>query len=346
MKSGTNTVVIGSYIYFYFCYTNSSVLRRVVVDEMAIQDFSLNCNLVDEKGEESTAFVEEKSFRLKKLTDLRKYIKNQGVQIETTPADTVMEEPKFMKEECNLSIKVVDKHSLARNDDKTLDARVEWVKKWIDEGVEYLDNCVFVDESEFDINMRRSRGWSARGEKAVTTTPSTRATSHTVFGAISAVRVVNVSIRESRNIKRRRVVGNKKRKVPENNISVPSDTTGEHYFQFLNDTMDVMDEFPEMKGYYIIMDNAPIYVPSIIDPVVLNWGYVPVYLPPYSPELNPIEHFWAIPKEKVKCDKLKDVETLTSRIIEASEAVPVDYIKNTIQYSVNQFDNCRNKVAI
>lgn len=63
-----------------------------------------------------------------------------------------------MKEEYNLSIKVVDKHSLARNDDKTLDARVEWVKKWIDEGVEYLDNCVSVDESGFDINMRRSRG--------------------------------------------------------------------------------------------------------------------------------------------------------------------------------------------
>lgn len=32
--------------------------------------------------------------------------------------------------------------------------------------------------------------WSARGEKAVTITPSTRATSHTVFGAISAVGAV------------------------------------------------------------------------------------------------------------------------------------------------------------
>lgn len=94
------------------------------------------------------------------------------------------------------------------------------------------------------------------------------------------------------------------------------------------------------------MDNAPIYAPGLIDHVILNRGYRPVYLPPYSPELNPIEQFWAILKGNVKRDKPKDVETLISRIIEASEAVPVEYTKNTIQHSVNQFDNCRNKVAI
>ena len=55
-------------------------------------------NLVDERGEEATAFVEEKSFCLNKLADLRKYIKNQEVQIETTPADTVMEETTSKKE--------------------------------------------------------------------------------------------------------------------------------------------------------------------------------------------------------------------------------------------------------
>ncbi|KAI8880092.1 hypothetical protein K501DRAFT_192109 [Backusella circina FSU 941] len=94
------------------------------------------------------------------------------------------------------------------------------------------------------------------------------------------------------------------------------------------------------------MNNAPIRAPGLIDHVILNRGYRPVYLPPYSPELNPIEQFWAILKGNVKRDKLKNVETLTSRIIEASEAVPVEHIKNIIQHSINQFDNCRNKVSI
>lgn len=55
-----------------------------------------------------------------------------------------------------------------------------------------------------------------------------------------------------------------------------------------------------MKGYFIVMDNAPIHAPDMIDPVIEKRGCTPVYLPPYSPELNPIEQFWAIIKGKVK----------------------------------------------
>ncbi|EIE88315.1 hypothetical protein RO3G_13026 [Rhizopus delemar RA 99-880] len=212
----------------------------------------------------------------------------------------------FMKEECNLSLKV----------------------------------------SGFDINMRRSRGWSAKGSAAIVETPSTKANSQTVVGAISAFGVVNLTMRESGNIKRRKVVGATKRKAPEDRISVPKGTTSGHYTQFISDTMDIMDEFPEMRGFHIIMDNAPIHVPSIIDPVIIRRGYIPVYLPPYSPELNPIEQFWAVLKSKVKRTKLSDIETLRSRIIEASEAIPVEHLQNFIQHSVNQFGNCLNKNPI
>ena len=55
--------------------------------------------------------------------------------------------------------------------------------------------------------------------------------------------------------------------------------------------MDIMDEFPEMRGYFIVMDNAPIHIPEVIDHIIINRGYTPVCLPPYSPELNPIEQF-------------------------------------------------------
>jgi transposase len=69
---------------------------------------------------------------------------------------------------------------------------------------------------------------------------------------------------------------------------------------FTNDTMDIMDEFPEMNGYFIIMDNAPIHVPEMIDPLIIKRGYTQVCLPLYSPELNPIEQFWSIVKTKIK----------------------------------------------
>lgn len=137
--------------------------------------------------------------------------------------------------------------------------------------------------------MRRSRGWSKRGTQAVVKTPSARGVTHAVIGAISAIGVVNLSMRESRNVKRKKVVGATKRKTPQDRLSVPKGTKDGHYLHFLNDTMDIMDGFPEMRGYFIVMDNALIHIPKVIDPMIINRGYTPVYLPPYSPELNPIE---------------------------------------------------------
>ncbi|KAI9020247.1 hypothetical protein CLU79DRAFT_704097, partial [Phycomyces nitens] len=61
---------------------------------------------------------------------------------------------------------------------------------------------------------------------------------------------------------------------------------------------------------------------------------------------NPVEQFWAIVKGKVKRNKLSDVETLTTRIVEAAESVPVEHLGNFIQHSINQFENCRNKIPI
>ncbi|KAG2195432.1 hypothetical protein INT46_008465 [Mucor plumbeus] len=101
-----------------------------------------------------------------------------------------------------------------------------------------------------------------------------------------------------------------------------------------------------MQGFHIVMDNAPIHIPSVIDPLIEKRGYIPVYLPSYSPELNPIENFWSIVKSKVKRHSLKDTETLTSRIVESCEEVPLQHLQNCIQHSVKQFDKCLNKEPI
>lgn len=180
-----------------------------------------------------------------------------------------------MSEECNLSIKAVSRHPLGRNKEGTLQVRASWVDHWVKNVMDYLSDCIFVDESGFDINMCRSRGWFKRGTEAVITTPSARGVSHTAIGAISAIGVVGLSMGESGNVKRRKAVGATKRKTPQDRLSVPRGTTGGHYLQFLNDAMDIMDEFPKMKGYFIVMDNAPIHVPQIIDPVIISRGYTP-----------------------------------------------------------------------
>lgn len=84
---------------------------------------------------------------------------------------------------------------------------------------------------------------------------------------------------------------------------------------FIIDTMNIMYAFPEILGFHIVMDNSPIHIPSVIDPLIEKRGYIPVYHPPYKPELIPIENFWFTFKSKVKRHSLKDTETLTSRIV-------------------------------
>lgn len=91
------------------------------------------------------------------------------------------------------------------------------------------------------------------------------------------------------------------------------------------------------------MDNTPIHSPDAIDPIVKERGYINLYLPTYSPELNPNEMFWKVLKDRVKRGKLSDLETLTSRVIEGSKGVPIENSQNFIQHSIDVFPKCLNK---
>ncbi|KAI8885881.1 hypothetical protein K501DRAFT_178927, partial [Backusella circina FSU 941] len=51
-------------------------------------------------------------------------------------------------------------------------------------------------------------------------------------------------------------------------------------------------------------------------------------------------------KSKVKRTMFSDVETLSSRIMETSETISVEYLQQFIQRYVNQFDNCLNQNSI
>jgi hypothetical protein len=124
----------------------------------------------------------------------------------------------FLKSECNLSFKRVTLRPVARNDTTKIAARLAWVKHWAMTDMNYLGNCVFVDESAFNINMRPSGGWSEKGTPVIVTTPSTRVISHTVLGAISARFVVSMELRNPQEEWSKRIkidYGNRKRKAPD-----------------------------------------------------------------------------------------------------------------------------------
>jgi Transposase and inactivated derivatives len=50
----------------------------------------------------------------------------------------------------------------------------------------------------------------------------------------------------------------------------------------------------------IVMDNAAFHRKKLLISLAENRGHTIIFLPPYSPELNPIENFWAWLKAKLR----------------------------------------------
>ncbi|KAI7850642.1 hypothetical protein BDC45DRAFT_591522 [Circinella umbellata] len=97
-------------------------------------------------------------------------------------------------------------------------------------GILFIQNCVFRDEVGFDINMHHTRAWSRHGAQAITASISVRIASHTLIGVVSSFGVVNASIRETDNVKKRRVVGATKQEAAGDAIAdIRNGATADHY---------------------------------------------------------------------------------------------------------------------
>lgn len=71
------------------------------------------------------------------------------------------------------------------------------------------------------------------------------------------------------------------------------------------------------KGSVIVMDNARFHQKRILHRLAQEYGCILLFLPPYSPELNPIENYWAILKssvQKLRRDGMKILDALKERI--------------------------------
>jgi hypothetical protein len=152
----------------------------------------------------------------------------------------------------------------------------------------YATNCVFIDEAAFHINLKRGFSWSKKGTRSIVEVPKTRAKTTTIMGVVSAHRAVKVSVRLLKALP-----PNKKRKKGSGTKAAADKggTKGGHYFNIIKSCLDEMDKHDIFKGNFLIMDNAPIHMNKDIQDYIESCAYRCAYLPPYSPELNPIEQF-------------------------------------------------------
>lgn len=258
------------------------------------------------------------------------------VQIKKTSFHT------FIRTECCLSMKKLEKITEYRVLEETLENRKNTVQSFIDDPeMNYETNCVFLDEAGFNLYLSRSRGWSIVGTPCLTVAPKRKGNNITLLGAMCHLGLISLSLRKTRvqQSKKRDVNGEPVR------VATKTGTRTAHFMEYITSLLAELDRM-QLKGYHIVMDNASIHKAVEIQNLITSRGYKCVYLPVYSPFLNPIEELWSKLKYRIKRGPFETGDTLTPRIIEASTHITQADCQGWIRHSVQKFDDCLAKVIL
>lgn len=77
-----------------------------------------------------------------------------------------------------------------------------------------------------------------------------------------------------------------------------------------------IEQIKELKpGQYVVMDNASFHKSQRIKELIESVGCKLIFLPPYSPDLNPIEKFWANMKRWIR-GKIQDFDELYDSLVQ------------------------------
>lgn len=87
------------------------------------------------------------------------------------------------------------------------------------------------------------------------------------------------------------------------------------------------------SGAVVIMDNLPAHQVASIQPLIESVGASVLYLSPYSPDFNPIEHWWSQLKAF-----LRQFSPTTTKFVDTLIATALDLINP--KHLRNWFTNC------
>jgi transposase len=73
-------------------------------------------------------------------------------------------------------------------------------------------------------------------------------------------------------------------------------------------------------GQVVVMDNLSAHKNAAVRQCIEQTGARLLYLPPYSPDFNPIEQCWAKFKEHLRADKARILEVLDQALTSAIAA--------------------------
>ena len=151
---------------------------------------------------------------------------------------------------------------------------------------------VFIDETSLYLNMTRTHARAKCGERACACVPSKKQKSANLIGAITLEGMIA-------------------------DFWVDGGITGEVFTVFLEKVL-----CPVLKvGQIVLMDNSPAHIVKEVKELIEGRGAKLIYLPPYSPEFNPIEHCWSKVKSHLRKLEPWDEKKLNYSVKKALKAV-------------------------
>ncbi len=155
---------------------------------------------------------------------------------------------------------------------------------------------LFVDEAGARIDMTRTHGRSPKGVRLVEAVPRNRGTVTTILGALTLKGLVA-------------------------HMTVQGGTSGEVFERFVQEKL-----LPVLQaGQVVVWDNLAAHKRRQVREAIEAKGCQVVFLPPYSPELNPIEEAWSKLKALLRQKAARTVEALNAAIDEVvSLLTPAD----------------------
>jgi len=139
-----------------------------------------------------------------------------------------------------------------------------------------VENLVFLDESGFNKHLRRRYGYSYVNEKAYINVPGNRNINRSLLCAINMQGIVAFEYRTGA-------------------------FNGELLVNFLETKL--APYFASNRDHVLIMDNVPFHRSKNVTTALSRLKINKEYLPPWSPQLNPIEEFFSMVKAKYRSIK-------------------------------------------
>ena len=155
-----------------------------------------------------------------------------------------------------------------------------------------INHLVFLDESGVNTNMTRLYGRGIGKARVMDHTPLNTPKTTTVLSSV-------------------RLDGSRA------TVTYLGGTTGVKFVDYLKNTL-----IPTLHpGDIVVMDNLRSHHVKAVQEVFENTEFHLAYLPPYSPDLNPIEKMWSKMKSIMRKLKIRDLAKLPDTILAALKNV-------------------------